>query len=59
MKTVHVSLAQRSYPIHIGVDAMAQLPQLSCIQAASSLVLVSNHTVQALYGEQVQQVNHC
>ncbi len=53
MTIVHVSLAQRSYPIHIGVNTLAQLPTLACIQAASSIVLVTNHTVQALYGEGV------
>jgi 3-dehydroquinate synthase len=51
MTIVQVSLAQRSYPIHIGVNALAQLSSLACIQAASSIVLVTNHTVQALYGE--------
>jgi 3-dehydroquinate synthase len=53
MSIVQVSLAQRSYPIHIGETALAQLPHLHCIQAASSIVLVTNHTVQALYGETV------
>ncbi len=53
MVTVQVSLAQRSYPILIGVDVLAQLPELDCIKASSSIVLVTNHTVQALYGEAV------
>ncbi len=53
MKTVHVSLAQRSYPIHIGVNALVLLPELSCVQSASSVVLVTNHTVLALYGDAV------
>jgi 3-dehydroquinate synthase len=53
MKTVAVALAQRSYPIHIGADALGKLSTLPSIQAASSLVLVTNHTVQALYGEAV------
>jgi 3-dehydroquinate synthase len=51
MTIVHVSLAQRSYPIHIGADVLALLPKLTSIQSASSVVLVTNHTVQALYGE--------
>ncbi len=53
MKTVTVSLAQRSYQIHIGRAAFDQLPRLLSIKAASSLVVVTNHTVQALYGERL------
>jgi 3-dehydroquinate synthase len=53
MRTVTVALAQRSYPIHIGADALGKLSTLPSIQAASSLALVTNHTVQALYGEAV------
>jgi 3-dehydroquinate synthase len=53
MHTLTVSLAQRSYPIHIGENALAQLVHLPCLSAASSIVLVSNPTVLALYGVQV------
>ncbi len=53
LTTVQVNLAQRSYPIHIGENALLQLPLLHAVKAASSIVLVTNHTVQALYGEPV------
>ncbi len=53
MKTVHVSLAQRSYDIHIGARTLDLLPQLAALKHASSIVLVTNLTVQALYGEAV------
>lgn len=53
MHIVHVSLAQRSYPIHIGHGALDLLPDLTCIRMASSVVLVTNHTVLALYGDGV------
>jgi 3-dehydroquinate synthase len=52
-QTLNVALAQRSYPIYIGT-ALPQLGTLVCLQAASSIVLVSNPTVLALYGAQVQ-----
>jgi 3-dehydroquinate synthase len=53
MNTVQVDLAERTYPIHIGADALSLLNTLESILKASSLVLVTNHTVQALYGERV------
>lgn len=52
-QTLNVALAQRSYPIYIGA-ALPQLAQLACLQAASSIVLISNPTVLALYGAQVE-----
>jgi 3-dehydroquinate synthase len=53
MKTVHVSLAQRSYDISIAAGALDLLATLDAVKQASSLVLVTNHTVQALYGQAV------
>ena len=53
-RTLTVALAQRSYPIHIGENALAQLAQLPCLANASSIVWVSNPTVLALYGDAVQ-----
>jgi 3-dehydroquinate synthase len=53
MNTVQVSLSERSYPIHIGSGSLSILATLASIASASSIVLVTNHTVQALYGERV------
>ncbi len=52
--TLHVSLAERSYPILIGDDLLADAPLLGRHLSARDLLLVSNTTVAPLYAERVR-----
>lgn len=56
MKSITVDLATRSYPIYIGDKALNFLNKLDCLKKASNLVVVTNHTVHALYFESVIQL---
>ncbi|HZK24617.1 MAG TPA: 3-dehydroquinate synthase [Oscillospiraceae bacterium] len=54
MKTVQVSLAERSYPIFIGKDLWSELPQqLPLALAPASALLVSDTNVYPLYGDKI------
>ncbi len=55
MKMVQVDLAARTYPIYIGANVLDMLPTLDVLAKASSVVLITNHTVQGLYGDRVLQ----
>jgi 3-dehydroquinate synthase len=55
MKTVQVSLLARTYPIYIGDNALNVLNTLDVLKKASTLVVVTNHTVQGLYLERVME----
>jgi 3-dehydroquinate synthase len=48
-KTLHVSLAERSYPIHIGCGLLSRVDLLSPHLKAKKAVIVSNTTVAPLY----------
>jgi 3-dehydroquinate synthase len=48
-KTLHVSLAERSYPIHIGCGLFSRVDLLSPHLKAKKAVIVSNTTVAPLY----------
>lgn len=50
--TIKVGLEGRSYPIHIGAGVLDQLPDfLSSISFPTSLTVLTNHTVNNLYGD--------
>jgi 3-dehydroquinate synthase len=51
---VSVGLAGRSYDILIGQQALEQVTQLPAVQAATSIAIITNTTVQALYGTRLQ-----
>ena len=48
-KTLHVSLAERSYPIHIGCGLLSRGELLAPHLKAKKAVIVSNTTVAPLY----------
>jgi 3-dehydroquinate synthase len=48
-QTLHVSLAERSYPIHIGCGLLSRVDLLSPHLKAKKAVIVSNTTVAPLY----------
>ena len=53
MQTLHVSLAERSYPIHIGLGLLDQGDLLSPFIRGKKAVVVTNATVAPLYLEQL------
>ncbi len=56
MKTVEVSLGERSYPIHVG-ESLLQQPDLMLPYLGSGrAVVVANETVSPLYSEQTKQL---
>ncbi len=53
-QTVHISLAERSYPILIGAGLLAKAETFASLPGGSTAVVVSNTTVDPLYGEQLK-----
>jgi len=51
---VDISLGDRSYPIHIGPDLIAQACGLDAVSAATSALIVTNSTVGPLYAAALQ-----
>lgn len=51
---VHIDLAERSYPIHIGHDLLDQDTIFQDLPKASSVLVVTNTTVAPLYAQKVQ-----
>lgn len=49
MKTLHVSLAERSYPIYIGADLLSQTALLTQYISGKQVLVVTNETVAPLY----------
>ena len=54
MHTLHVDLGERSYPVYIGRDLLADSQLLARHVAGSQVVIVSNETVAPLYVEKVR-----
>jgi 3-dehydroquinate synthase len=54
MHTLHVDLAERSYPVYIGRDLFTESDLLSQHVTGSQVVLVSNETVAPLYMDRVR-----
>ena len=53
VENVQISLAERSYTIHIGSGLIADPATYAELPAASAAMVVTNTTVQALYGDQL------
>ncbi len=54
---LRVDLGGRSYPIHIGQGALAQLPQvLRELKASGTVAIVTDENVGALYGERLAEL---
>jgi 3-dehydroquinate synthase len=56
MKTLNVSLAERSYPIYIGEDLLTQPELLQKHIKRKEVLIVTNDTIAPLYLEQVQSL---
>ncbi|HEX3636181.1 MAG TPA: 3-dehydroquinate synthase, partial [Paraburkholderia sp.] len=54
MITVNVELGERAYPIHIGADLIGQTALFAPHIAGSSVTIVTNTTVEPLYGDQLR-----
>ncbi|MBE9537768.1 MAG: 3-dehydroquinate synthase, partial [Proteobacteria bacterium] len=54
MHTLHVDLGERSYPVYIGRDLLADSQLLARHIAGTQVVIVSNETVAPLYVERVR-----
>ena len=54
MHTLHVDLGERSYPVYIGRDLLADSELLAGHVTGSQVVVVSNDTVAPLYMERVR-----
>jgi 3-dehydroquinate synthase len=54
-QTVHIDLGDRSYPIVIAADLLAQAATFAQCPAAAQALIVTNTTVQPLYAQQLQQ----
>ncbi len=54
MHTLHVDLGERSYPVYIGRDLLADTSLLAQHIAGSQVVIVSNETVAPLYVDRVR-----
>jgi 3-dehydroquinate synthase len=54
MHTLHVELGERSYPVYIGRDLLADSQLLARHIVGSQVVIVSNETVAPLYVEKVR-----
>lgn len=55
MHTLHVDLGERSYPVYIGRDILADPQLLARHVPGSQVVIVSNETVAPLYMERIRQ----
>jgi 3-dehydroquinate synthase len=58
MHTLHVDLAERSYPVYIGRDLFTNSDLLSQHIAGSQVVIISNETVAPLYLDRVRSALH-
>jgi 3-dehydroquinate synthase len=56
MKTLNVSLAERSYPIYIGEDLLSQPELLRKHIKRKEVLIVTNETIAPLYLQQVQSL---
>jgi len=56
MKTLNVSLAERSYPIYIGEDLLSQSELLRSHIKRKEVLIVTNETIAPLYLKQVQSL---
>lgn len=57
MRTLTVELGDRAYPIHIGRQALAMLPdELARLKASGTVGLVTDRHVDALYGDAVREL---
>jgi 3-dehydroquinate synthase len=54
MITVNVDLGERSYPIHIGADLIGRTELFAPHIAGASVTIVTNTTVEPLYGEKLR-----
>ena len=54
MHTLHVELGERSYPVYIGRDLLADPQLLAAHITSSQVVIISNETVAPLYMERVR-----
>ena len=54
MHTLHVELGERSYPVYIGRDLLADPHLLASHVTGSQVVIVSNETVAPLYMERIR-----
>lgn len=54
MITVNVELGERAYPIHIGADLIGQTGLFAPHIAGSSVAIVTNSTVDPLYGDKLR-----
>ncbi|WP_207004860.1 3-dehydroquinate synthase [Trinickia mobilis] len=55
MITVNVDLGERAYPIHIGTELIGKTELFAPHIAGSSVMIVTNTTVDPLYGDAVRQ----
>jgi 3-dehydroquinate synthase len=55
MITVNVELGDRAYPIHIGAELIGQTALFAPHIAGSSVTIVTNTTVEPLYGDALRQ----
>lgn len=55
IQTLHVSLADRSYPIHIGTGVLSELKLIDKHLASKHVAIISNTTVAPLYMEKVAE----
>ena len=58
MKTLHVNLGDRSYPIHIGAGVLTQPELVTSHVTGSQVCIVTNETVAPLYLEQTLALFH-
>jgi 3-dehydroquinate synthase len=56
MQTLHVDLAERSYPIYIGADLLAHAGLLTAHIAGRQVAIVTNETVAPLYLASLEQL---
>ncbi|MEA3122282.1 MAG: 3-dehydroquinate synthase, partial [Paraburkholderia sp.] len=54
MNTLSVDLGERSYPIHIGADLIGRTDLFAPHIAGTSVTIVTNTTVEPLYGEKLR-----
>jgi 3-dehydroquinate synthase len=54
MNTLSVDLGERSYPIHIGADLIGRTDLFAAHIAGASVTIVTNATVEPLYGEKLR-----
>ena len=58
MQTVHVSLADRPYPIHIGPSLIGNTEALAPFVKGAMVAIVTNETVAPLFLAKVRESAH-